>query len=167
MHVNLSWLKVDERLASSLLVFVRSIDTLNAPSCLFKLLEHSSDTNAYPTRHATRIPKCRTDYWRRTVLYRAMATWNSIPHQVTDASSRIRFTKQIFLNTPYGTEGTVKRQTHEYKHMIRHEIYTHSTHTYMWMLYCKYVIVEQRPEGTQYMYCVKCYEMSHNILNGI
>jgi hypothetical protein len=55
MHVNLSWLKLEERLTSSLLVLVRSIDMLNAPECcIFKLLGHSSDTHAYPTRHATR-----------------------------------------------------------------------------------------------------------------
>ena len=39
-----------------------------------------------------------------------MATWNSMPHQATDASSRIRFLK-IETNTPYGTAGTVKRHT--------------------------------------------------------
>jgi hypothetical protein len=93
MHVNLSWLKVEERLTSSLHVFVRGIDMLNAPSCLFELLAHSSDTHAYPTRHATRglftVPKSRTDYGRCTVLHRAMTAWNSIPHQVTDASSKI------------------------------------------------------------------------------
>ena len=90
MHVNLSWLKVEERLTSSLLLFMRGIDKLNAPSCLSKLLVHSSDTHAYPTRHTTRglfiVPKSRTDYGRHTVLHRAMTTWNSIPHQVTDAS---------------------------------------------------------------------------------
>jgi hypothetical protein len=97
MHVNLSWFKVEERLTSSLLVFEKSVDKLNEPSCLFKKLEHSSDTHAYPTRNASRglftVPKSRTDYGRHTVLHRAMATWNSIPHQVTDASSRIRFLK--------------------------------------------------------------------------
>ena len=30
MYVNLSWLKVEERLTSSLLVFVRNVDMLNA-----------------------------------------------------------------------------------------------------------------------------------------
>ena len=35
MHVNLSWLKVEERLTTSLLVFVRSVVMLNAPWCLF------------------------------------------------------------------------------------------------------------------------------------
>jgi hypothetical protein len=53
MHVNLSWINMEEKL-TSLLVFVRVIDMLNAPSCLFELLVHSLDTNAYPTRHATR-----------------------------------------------------------------------------------------------------------------
>ena len=93
MYVNLSWLKVEERLTSSLLVFMSGIDMLNAPSCL----AHSSDTHTHPTRHATRglftVDKSRTDYGIRTVLHRAMTTWNSIPHQVSDASSRI----QIFF----------------------------------------------------------------------
>ena len=44
MHVNLSCLKVEERLTSSLLLFMRGIDMLTAPSCLSKLLAHSSDT---------------------------------------------------------------------------------------------------------------------------
>ena len=65
-HVNLSWLKVEERLTSSLLLFMRGIALLNAPSCLSKLLAHSTNTHAYPTRHATRglftVPKSRTDW---------------------------------------------------------------------------------------------------------
>ena len=40
VHVNLLWLKVVERLTSSQLVFVRGVDKLNAPSCLFKILGH-------------------------------------------------------------------------------------------------------------------------------
>ena len=114
MHANLSWLKVEEKLTSSLIVFVRNFEMLNAPSCLFKLLAHSSDTHSFPTRHATRglftTPKSKTDYGRRTALYGGIAIWNSIPHQGTDASSRIRF-KTIDKNVPYGTEGTVKRHT--------------------------------------------------------
>ncbi|CDQ59935.1 unnamed protein product [Oncorhynchus mykiss] len=34
IHVNLSWLKVEARLTSSLLVFMRGFDMLNAPSYL-------------------------------------------------------------------------------------------------------------------------------------
>jgi hypothetical protein len=94
----------------SLLVFVRSVDMLNTPSCLFNLLTHSSDTHPYPTRHATRslftIPTSRTDYGRLTELHRATNKWNSIPHQVTDAAV------ESDVNTPYGTASTVKRHTH-------------------------------------------------------
>ena len=101
MHVNLSWLKVEERLTLSLIVLVRG-DMLNAPSCLFELLAHSSGTHAYPTRHATRglfrVPKSKTDYMRCRVLHRAMTTWNSIPHQVTHASSKMWRKKQIKIH---------------------------------------------------------------------
>jgi hypothetical protein len=38
MHEKLSWLKVEERLTSSILLFMRGIDMLIAPSCLSKLL---------------------------------------------------------------------------------------------------------------------------------
>ena len=86
---------------------------LNAPSHLFELLTHSSDTHAYPTRHATRglfaVPMSRTDYGRHTVLHRAI-TWNSIPHEVTDASSTIRFKKQI-KNTLWNSEDCEATQT--------------------------------------------------------
>jgi hypothetical protein len=104
MHVNLSWLKVEERLTSSLL-FMRVIEKFNAPSCLSKLLAHSSDTHANPTKHATRglftVPKSRTYDGRHTVLHRVMTTYNSIPHQVTYASSKItpHFVNKLFTIT--------------------------------------------------------------------
>ena len=83
MHVNLSWLKVEERLTTC---------WMHWAVCL-------NYTHAYPTRHATRslftVPKSRTDYGRFTVLNRAMTTWNSIPHQVTHASSTNRFFLKI------------------------------------------------------------------------
>ena len=96
---------------------------LNALRCLYKLLAHS---HAYPTRHATRglfiIPKSRTDYGRQRVLHRAMTTWNSISHQVTDASSRIRFFFK-HKNIPYGKAGTV--DTHTHTCMIPYALYIH------------------------------------------
>ena len=105
--------------------FVRSVDKLNAPSCLFKILAHSLDTHACPSRHATsglfKVRKSRTNYGRLTVLHRAMTTWNSVPHQVTDASSRIRVKKQVKIqlmeewglwsNTNIGTDTCI--HTHD------------------------------------------------------
>ena len=45
MHVSTSWFRVEERFTASLLVFVRSIDELKAPNCLFSQLTHSSKTH--------------------------------------------------------------------------------------------------------------------------
>ena len=68
----------------------------------------------------------RTDYGRHTVLHRAMTTWNSITHQVSDASSKIRFKKNKTVETPYGTERGLKQHKHWYRHMHTHTItYTH------------------------------------------
>ena len=65
MHASLSWLRVEERLTASLLVFIRNINVLNIPNCLHSQLTHSSDTHTYPTSHATRglftVPKSRTN----------------------------------------------------------------------------------------------------------
>ena len=76
MHVNLSWLKVEERLTSSLLILWHTAWTpMHIPQDMTPEVSSQS----------------RTDYGRRTVLYKAMTTWNSIPHQVTHASSKIIF----------------------------------------------------------------------------
>ena len=96
-HIDATVAKVGRGLfimkSNSLVTTLSTRQVLQALSCLSKLLAHSSDTHAYPTRHATRglftVPKSRTDYGRHTVPHRAMTTWNSIPHQVTDASSKI------------------------------------------------------------------------------
>ena len=43
--------------------------------------------HAYPTRNATRGLHSPKIHNRRTVLHRAMTTWNSIPHQLTLGNS--------------------------------------------------------------------------------
>ena len=53
MHDRLFWLKVDERLKASLLSFIKKINTLKTPDCLFRQLTLSSNIHTYPTRHAT------------------------------------------------------------------------------------------------------------------
>ena len=105
----------------------------NAPSCLFELLAHSSDTHVYPTRGLFTVPKSRTDYGRRTVQNKAMTTWNTIPHQVTHESSKITFKKTAEKKTPYGTAGNLKQHKHR---RIRTHTHTHThTHTIAYALY--------------------------------
>ena len=92
MHASLSWLRVEERLTASFLIFIRNIHLLNIPSCLHRQLTHSSDTHTYPTRHATRglftVPKFKTNSRKRTVLHRAIIAWNSVPSHIAQINSK-------------------------------------------------------------------------------
>jgi hypothetical protein len=92
---------------TSLLVFV-SVDKRNVLSCRFKLLAHSWDTHAYPTRHLqSRSPE----------QIMGGAKYHIEPWlHVTDASSKV--------NTPYGSAWTVKTQRYMCTHALAH------THTY-------------------------------------
>lgn len=57
MHNQLTWLKVDERLKTSLLFFINYIFHFKIPDCLYKQLTLRDDKYSYPTRHAIRNSK--------------------------------------------------------------------------------------------------------------
>ena len=99
MQASLSWLRVEERLTASLLLFIRNINVLKITNCLHSQLTHSSDTHTYPTRHATRglfiVPKSRTNSIKRTVLYRALIAWNFLPSHIAQINSKPGLKKQI------------------------------------------------------------------------
>ncbi len=82
MHRNLGWLMVGDRLLYSLLIFVRNVSTSKTPHVLHKELQYSSDNHSYTTRHAVSgkfsLPEIKTNYGKRTAMYRAMHAWNSL-----------------------------------------------------------------------------------------
>ena len=106
MHASLSGLRVEERLTASLLLLIRNIIVLKIPNCLHSQLTHSSDTHTYPTRHATgglfTVPKSRTNSRKRTVLYRAIIVWNSLPSHIAQINSKTGL-KKTDKATPHGT----------------------------------------------------------------
>lgn len=83
MHRNLGWLMVGDRLLYSLLIFIRNVSTSKTP-------HHS-----YTTRHAASgkfsLPKIKTNYSKRTVMYRAMHAWNLLPKNSEQISSINKF----------------------------------------------------------------------------
>ena len=87
MHDQLHWLKVDVRLKTSLLSFIKNINTSNNPDWLFRQLTLSSNVHTYPTRHATSgsytIPTIKTNSKQHTVLCRAMVEWHSLPDHIS------------------------------------------------------------------------------------
>ena len=93
MQASLSWLRVEERLTASLLIFIRNMNVLKIPNGLHCQLTHSSDTHTYLTRHDTRglftVPKSRTNSRKRTVLYRALIAWNFLPSHIAQINSQL------------------------------------------------------------------------------
>ena len=98
MHVKLSWLKVAERLSASLLAFVRNMNEEKIPNCVYSQLTFSSNSHEYSTRHATSglfKVRARTQSMQRTVLYRGMVAWNSLPAEIAKAHNKSIFKKQV------------------------------------------------------------------------
>ena len=92
MHVNLCWLKVEERLTYQLFYLWEVLTCwMHRAVCLNYWHTARKPTHTPPDMPQEVSSKSRTDYGRHTVLHRAMTTWKSISHKVTDTSSRIRF----------------------------------------------------------------------------
>ena len=98
-HNQLGWLKVEERLKTSLLSFVKDIFHLKIPDCLYEQLTLCDDTHSYPTRHAISgkyaIPKAKTNFRQQAVLHRAIVGWNSLPGHISKTQSKASFKKQV------------------------------------------------------------------------
>lgn len=52
MHARLLWMRVEERLAYSLVMYIRNICALRKPTYLYSQLTHTNDRHYYDTRHA-------------------------------------------------------------------------------------------------------------------
>lgn len=91
MHKSLNWLLVKDRLLYSLSVFVRNISATKTAYILYQDLSLSTDKHNYMTRHATAgnftLLKIKTKAIKRTVTYRAMYEWNSLPRNITQENS--------------------------------------------------------------------------------
>ena len=99
MHECLSWLMVEQRLLASLTLFFRSICFSNKPNCLYKLIQYTSNINNYSTRQVVMerftVPMAKSNAIKKTVMYRAMSIWNTLPHTIIDIKVRKQFKKQL------------------------------------------------------------------------
>lgn len=80
----LNWLSVKDRLYYTLLCFVRSVIMKKCPATLFNFFVFSSSTHTYSTRHSVEerflLPAYKTGAGQRTLHYRGMLAWNSLPN---------------------------------------------------------------------------------------
>lgn len=107
LHASLSWLRVEERLACNLVSFFRNICHSKQPSCLYSQIQYVRDRHNHVTRQATSghmvKEKPRTNAVCRSVMFRAISIWNTLPTIITEAPSKASFKrllKRHLINYP-------------------------------------------------------------------
>lgn len=99
MHGVLSWMKVDQRLACSLVTFLFNIYHSGKHKNLLFQLQPINARHGYTTRHAMcvhfTLPLPRSNALKRTVMYRAIAYWNRLPPNIIRIDNKLRFKKKL------------------------------------------------------------------------
>lgn len=99
MHAGLQWLKVEDRMAAALLLSTWSLLQSKTPADQYSKLNNNLASHTYVTRRVTEgrfsLPKANTNFLRRTVGYRAMKSWNLLPTEIINVTSKRIFKKQI------------------------------------------------------------------------
>lgn len=101
MHNKLAWLHVRSRIKYSLIKFLKNIIITKAPEIIYNRLILFSDVHTYSTRQSSEgrflLPVCRTKQLQRTLYYRAMVAWNSLPLFLVSESRNAGFSKRLRL----------------------------------------------------------------------
>lgn len=99
MHSRLQWLTVENRLFYNLLTFFHKMYVFQKPICLFSRIQHVHDTHNHNTRRRSKglvvLPPARTCAKQKTVMYRAMLSWNRLSDEVRSIVSIPAFKKQL------------------------------------------------------------------------
>lgn len=99
MHAVLSWMRVDQRLACSLVTFLFNICHIGKPDNLLLQLQPTNTRHGYATRHALGVhftlPLPRTNALKRSVMYRAVTYWNRLPPHLIRIDNKSSFKKKL------------------------------------------------------------------------
>ena len=99
MHAALSWMRVDQRLACSLVTFLYNICQTGKPVHLWSEIQATNTRHGYATRQAMggqfTQPLPRTDALKRTVMYRAGTYWNGLPPNLIRIDNKSTFKKKL------------------------------------------------------------------------
>lgn len=99
MHVNLGWMKVEDRFSFNLLVFYQKVYTQAKPKTIFSKIRLIQDRHEHLTRQASRgnvvMDFPRTCAMTRMVMNRASSIWNKLPYNIIRNGSHSTFKKTI------------------------------------------------------------------------
>ena len=91
----LKWLTVRQRSTYILLNFVRNITVTHSPDILSQRFIAQYAQHNYQTRHTIEgrfvLPKSKSNMGQKTVMYRAMVSWNSLPVHIIQEHSQVHF----------------------------------------------------------------------------
>lgn len=97
MHRTLGWPLVKNKFNFALICFLRNIVVSKYPTVLYEKLFFSCVMHSVNTRHAAHghftLPVCNTTTGQKSVTFRGMKVWNSLPAHITDIANRNLFKK--------------------------------------------------------------------------
>lgn len=99
MHLHLNWLRVEDRMTEAILLAIWKVLKFKIPLDRYNQLKCNLELNTYATRQATEgrfsLPKAKTNFLKRTVVYRTMKTWNSLPLALIRITQKFNFKRQV------------------------------------------------------------------------
>lgn len=102
MHCNLGWFYVEKRILMNLLVNFYSVVKKQSPHFLDLNIIYTNEIHLYSTRAASNehiILSCpKSDFLKRSVLYRATGLWNILPRYIHEARHRNCFKRKLRAN---------------------------------------------------------------------
>ena len=92
-------MRVDERLACSLILFLNNVCSSQKPFSLFSQLIPANERHDYNTRQALSghfiLPAPQTNALKKTVIYRAIAFWDVLPPNLILARNTFSFKRKL------------------------------------------------------------------------
>lgn len=105
MHHQLSWMKVNERLAFRAALSLHKIWISHRPFSLFSKLLPTCNRHGFETRQAYKATFClplpRTNALKHTFIYRAVSYWNMLPPEIMSLTNAVVFKihlRKAFIN---------------------------------------------------------------------
>lgn len=99
MHCNLGWLCVEKRILMNLLVNLYSVVKKRSPHFLAQNIIYTNEIHSHSTRAASNehiiLPYPKTNFLKKSVLYRATSLWNLLPRYIHKARDRNCFKRKL------------------------------------------------------------------------
>lgn len=99
MHQTLSWPLLQKKFEYNLLIFLKKTIAIGKPHCCFDKIKCVNQTHSHCTRHAYSadlvLPRPKTNFLKKSVLYKATQLWNELPKELRDLPNVQTFKKAL------------------------------------------------------------------------